>query len=436
MIYPHTRSLILIALGAGVALAAGLWVEQGWVVGLFWAGGMVLAIAADGILAPSRRDLALEQIEPLVAHVGRESFIPMAVRFARAAPKRLEAALDCPQRLGLHRSIEAAPVQDKQGRFAFQIAPARRGDSPLERLTVRWTGPFGLTWKQKRFDPQQSVRVITDTIGLREEAVRIFSRNAMFGQKADILRGEGTEFQALREFQTGMDRRSIDWKQSARHLALLAKEYRVERNHHIIMALDCGRAMCEPVGNLPRIDRAISAALLLAFGCLRNGDRAGLFAFDARPRVNTGAVTGADAFRILSQKAGSIDYSSEETNYTFGLTTLGASLKRRSLIVVFTEFTDATAAELLLEGAASLLKRHLVLFVLLRDDELEALAGSEPQEPADVTRAIVADSLLKQREAVVHRLQRMGAHIVEAPADSMGAAALNGYLDLKRRDLL
>ncbi|NWP56890.1 DUF58 domain-containing protein, partial [Escherichia coli] len=89
----------------------------------------------------------------------------------------------------------------------------------------------------------------------------------------------------------------IDWKQSARHAALLAKEFRTERNHNVIMALDCGRAACEPVGGVPRIDRAINAALLLSYACLRSGDRAGLFAFESAPRVTTGALGGLNAFR-------------------------------------------------------------------------------------------------------------------------------------------
>jgi uncharacterized protein (DUF58 family) len=233
-----------------------------------------------------------------------------------------------------------------------------------------------------------------------------------------------------------MDRRSIDWKQSARHAALLAKEFRTERNHNVIMALDCGRAACEPVGGMPRIDRFIHAALLLSYACLRSGDRTGIFAFDSQPRVTTGAVSGLDAFRTLQAVAGRIDYSAHETNYTLALATLSGQLQRRSLIVVFTDFTDSTAAELMIESLGRLLRRHLVLFVVLRDDELEGLTAADPQMPEDVSRAVVAGTLLRERETVIGRLRRMGAHIVDAPAERVGTEVVNAYLDLKRRDLL
>ena len=104
--------------------------------------------------------------------------------------------------------------------------------------------------------------------------------------------------------------------------------------------------------------------------------------------------------------------------------------------MVFTDFTDSTAAELMIESLGRLLKRHLVLFVVLRDEELEALAAAAPETAEEVSRAVVAASLLRERETVISRLRRMGAHIVDAPADQVGPEAVNAYLDLKRRDLL
>jgi uncharacterized protein (DUF58 family) len=291
-------------------------------------------------------------------------------------------------------------------------------------------------WKQKRFAFDHDAPITTNIRGVREEALRWFARNAMFGSKVDRTLGEGSEFHALREFQTGMDRRSLDWKQSARHGKLLAKEYRTERNHNIIFAMDCGRIMCEPVGDAPRIDRAIEAALLTALACLRAGDRAGVFAFDARPRTSSGALSGSAAFATLQHSVSEIDYSTEETNYILGLATLSGALKRRSLVIVFTEFADQTAAQLMVEALGRLLKRHLVMFVAFRDEELEALQDVAPETPEDISRAVVAASMLGERELVLARLKAMGVHIVEGAAGTIGPRIISAYLDLKARDLL
>ena len=118
------------------------------------------------------------------------------------------------------------------------------------------------------------------------------------------------------------------------------------------------------------------------------------------------------------------------------LTQLGSALERRSLIVVFTDFADTTSAELMLENVGRLLKRHLVLFVVFRDEELEAITRREPVDAEAVSRAVTAETLLRERDLVIARLVRMGAQIVDAPVESIGAALLSSYIDLKRRDLL
>jgi uncharacterized protein (DUF58 family) len=233
-----------------------------------------------------------------------------------------------------------------------------------------------------------------------------------------------------------MDRRAIDWKQSARHSALLAKDWRIERNNQIVLAIDAGRAMAEPVAGVARLDRAVSAALLAAYVALKLEDRVGLYAYAEQP-VGASAIRGGiGAFPALQRLAAGIDYSTRETNHTLGLTRLAQRLDRRTLIILFTEFTDPTSAELMLRAAGTLLSRHLLLFVVHRDDELETLAAARPETAEDVTRAVAAQALLRERAIVAARLRRMGVHVVEARHDAAGSALVDAYLALKRQGVL
>lgn len=426
------------AAGVPVALLAGVAAPLGWLSGPAWIAGLGLALAFDALRSGTRGSLSLDPPERVYASVGRDGIAELFVRFEGTGqtPAKLEAAVSADVRLGLSTGVCRSEVQDRKARIRFAFRPERRGIASLDNLWVRWSGPLDLIFKQKTFEVSVPVHVETDIQGVRDEAIRLFARDAMFGTKAQIQLGEGSEFHALSDYQPGMDRRAIDWKQSARHALLLAKEHRTERNHNVIMALDCGRVGCEPVGGMPRVDRFIHAALLLAYAALRSGDRAGLYAFDSAARIDTGALTGLDALRTLQMMAGRIDYSTNETNYTLALSTLAGRLKRRSLVVVFTEFSDTTTAELMVDALGRLLRRHLVLFVVLRDDELESLISEPPLVAEDVARAVVAASLMREREVVLTRLRRMGVHIVEAPADRIGPDVLNAYLELKRRDLL
>ncbi len=437
MIYPTRRAVLLAAAGAPVAVALALASPGWWIVGPAWVLGVLALLLADAAIGGSRQRLQLEAHPPGYLAVGAPASIGLTARFdGGLRPSDVETALEADPRLGLEPGVRTAAVVDRIARTTFPLTPGRRGEGVLARAWARWRGPLGLVWKQRAETLDLPLPVGADVKAVKEEAVRLFARDALFGIKAQIDTGEGAEFHALRDFQAGMDRRTVDWKQSARHLALLAKEFRTERNHQVILALDAGRVMCEPIAGAPRIDRAINAALLLAYVCLKTGDRAGLFAFDARPRLNTGALSGIGAFPLMQQVAGRIDYAAEETNHTLGLTALSGSLKRRSLIVIFTDFADSTGAELMIETLGRLLQRHLVVFVVMRDQELEDLTAAEPETAEDVSRAVVAGALLREREVVIGRLRRLGAHIVDAPVERMGPALLNAYLDLKRRDLL
>ncbi|MBX9643848.1 MAG: DUF58 domain-containing protein, partial [Novosphingobium sp.] len=286
---------------------------------------------------------------------------------------------------------------------------------------------------QLRKPVEQDVRVWPNLAPVRSPSLQAFLRNAEFGLIARRIRGEGTMFEALAEYQPGMDRRRIDWKASSRHSHLYVKEYEAERNNQIVFAFDCGQAMCEPVGGLPRIDRAVTAALTTAYVALKGGDKVALFGFAARPEVFTPFVTDARDFRRLQQAAAGLDYHAQEPNFTLALATLAGRLQRRSLVVVFSDFTDPTSAQLMIESIGRLTKRHLVLFVTMQDEELDGMAQDDPRDLQRLAMAVSADALLRQRALVLSQLRAMGVDVIEAKHDRIGTRLIDAYLAIKRK---
>ncbi len=437
MIYPTRTAVVLTAVGAPLAAAAGVLASSYWVLGVAWSALVVLLMLLDAGLTRIRRAPQIVLEAPGTLAVGAGAEARAGVLFTSIfTPRRVEMMLDGNELVAITPRRATVEVTDKETAAAFTLTPHRRGEVVAEKLWLRWKGPLGLAWSQLVHPLDYAAPVTPNIAAVKDEALRLFSRDAMHGLKEQIETGEGTEFHALRDFVAGMDHRTIDWKQSARHGKLVAQERRTERNHTIVLALDTGRTMCEPLDGLPRIDRAINSALLLAYVGLATGDRIGMFGFDARPRLSTGATSGVQSFPLIQRLVSRLDYSAEETNFTLGLTTLAGDLDRRSLIVMFTEFTDSIGAELMMENLRRLLKRHLVLFVLMRDEELETMARAEPIDSADVSRAVTAAALIREREVVMMRLRRMGVQLVEAPAGAVGPALINAYLDIKRRNLL
>ena len=436
MIYPTRRAIIIAAALAPLALAIGVMSPQYWFAGLSLLIFLLVLGVADGLAGVRPEAVEVGCDSPRTVGVGEKVPFELFVSFPAAGPTRAEVAMDCSPLLkareGYRRAVQ---LVGGEGAALFTLTALRRGRAHIGYLWVRWPGPLGLTWKQRRLVLDEHVLITPDIRPVRQKSA-LLHQGTIHGSMARTRTGEGAEFESLTEFRPGMDRRSIDWKQSARHTALLSKEFRTERNNNIVLAIDAGRAMGDPIEGVPRVDRAVSAALLAAYVALKEGDRVSFFGFDSQPRVATNPVSGTRSFALLQQVAGQIDYSANETNYTLALSTLAARLQRRSLIIIFTDFPDTISAELMLRALGPLLARHLILFISMRDEELETLAAAEPRDAADVTRAVTAGALLRQRQLVLSRLRRLGAHVLETRYDATGPAIVENYLRMKRRSLL
>ena len=429
MIYPTRRAVLVTASGAPVALLLAVASPSAWFAAPVWVLALLMLIAIDAALAPAAPALRVDA----AGAVGVGAPLPVQIVLDRAVPGA-EAALEVGPRLDAEGG-DRARFDDAATVTTLPYTAVRRGAEKIARAWLRWPGPMGLAWRQRVVIVDHGVAITPDVRAVRDDGALLL-RSAQAGQLARIDRGEGSEFEALTEWRAGMDRRAIDWKQSSRHLQLLAKDMHVERNNQIVFAVDAGRAMTDPVDGTARVDRAVTAALLAAYVALKLGDRVSLFGFDARPRIASGAVTGVRAFAALQRLAAELDYSAAETNHTLALATLAGGLTRRALVVVFTEVTDQTAAELMLRAAQSLLRRHLVLFVLIDDAELETLAAVAPDTVDAVSRAVTAAALLRERRLVATQLRHLGIEVLEAPHDGIGPALVSTYLDFKRRNLL
>jgi len=430
--YPTARAAVVLALAAPVALIVATAAPGAWIVAPALGGALLVMVLLDALLAPPLADLRV--IVPEDSEVGEPLTLTVLADFRTEAPRAAPvAALALDPRLAPCGRL-VAPLGRDNGAWSADVEtmPTRRGTGTVDVVWLRWDGPLGLACRQERRDLGAMIRVRPNIAPVRSPALQLFLRDAQFGMVARRIRGEGTEFEALAEYEAGMDRRRIDWKSSARHARLFAKEYETERNNQIVFAFDCGQTMCEPIAGLPRIDRAVTAALTTAWIALGAQDRVALYGFAARPQVLSPFVTAPREFARLQEAAAALDYSAEQPNFTLALSTLAARLRRRSLIVVFSEFTDPTSAELMIESMRRLVERHRVIFVVMADAELAEFVSTPIQSEQDAAMAVTATTLQHQRTLVLQRLRRAGILVVEAPHQHIGNRLLDAYLGVKR----
>jgi uncharacterized protein (DUF58 family) len=436
MIRPTPRAVLLFSLGVPIALLMLVWNPAWWPFSFDISLLALLVMGIDALLILPTRSLTVTTSAPSRLPVGNESTIDVAL--ATVTPVRplnieavidLDGPLEAPSAQGLRFSGPSDTIR-------IPFSALRRGVVELQAVWLRWQGPLGLVECRVKQALANKVEILPSVRMSYGPAIQALSKSAIYGTKTQNQKGEGTEFDTLREHVAGLDSRFIDWKQSARHRKLLSKEFRIERNHQIILAFDTGHLMLEPIDGLARLDHAIEAGLMLGWTGLRAGDLVGSFAFDATIRQYLDPGRGSTYYSRLQRAAAQLAYHTEETNFTLGLAELNSRLKRRALVVLFTEFVDSVMAELLIESLKRMANRHAVIFVTLQDPLTSRLVGAEPQDFGIMAEAVVAHDFARERAIVMQRIARLGVHCIDVPVGGLSVALLNRYLEIKQKGLL
>lgn len=435
LLAPTRRALWLFATALPIAVVFLIWAPAMWWVAPLWCLLVLGAVLVDA----GRAGQPSEVILTSAREVGVGD--PMAVTLRIEAASRLRRlsatlALD-----GALADGGRAAMIARDRHFAADLHPLRRGRFAIDSAWLSWLGPAGLARRGAVWPLNAVVAVLPSVRRAHEVARRWFDAEAMLGQRLVARIGEGSEFESLDRYQQGLEARRIDWKQSARHTELLVRQFETERDARILLLIDAGRTMTDPLP-LPdgrigtRLDAVISAALGFAYVALRAGDRISFGHYAERPRIDPRQFTRPGELDALRRAAAEVEYGAVESNVTLGLAAPSSLLRRRTLILLFTEITDAAGAALMLKGVQRMTRDHLVMFVLLADPSVESVAAAAPHSLHDVAAATIAADLLRDRRQVIVRLRQLGAIVVEAGVDGLTDALIQQWIDIKRKGRL
>lgn len=436
-LHPSKRAVAMSGVLLALALPSALFDPRLIVIWLLALATFVFVMGSDLLRIPGSQDLTLEIHPALEAFVGRPLRIEVVFRDRLRRARAFEIGFDVSDHLVAPTPRFVDMPADDSHSIAFAFQTVRRGTAVVQACWIRFHGPLGAMARTKRFDVRISIPIVPDVLRARDEALRFMASPSFdASERSSRWLGLGTQFHTLRDYFPGADTRSIDWKATARHRKLLMREFQEERNRQLVFAIDTGRSMNEPIDGLSRLDRAIVAALSLTVVALRSSDRVGLFAFDARPRSFLEPASGRRAWDTIRRATADLEYTPEETNFALGISSLLSRLRRRTLVVVFTEFVDSITGESMTEHLKRLARKHVVIFVALSDPLLHELRSRDPRSLLDVQRAVVADDLLHDRAVVLRTLQRAGVRVIDARAEDVSNRLLDHYLEVRRRELV
>jgi uncharacterized protein (DUF58 family) len=403
---------------------------------LLWLLVVLTVVGADLLLAVSPRSLTVERTPPGRVRVGHES----ASRITLGNPGTRRASL-----LVRDSWQPSAGVRDNRHRLRLGggdrvvlssvLQPVRRGELASYGVTVRSHGPLGLAARQRTSRVSTTLRALPPFESRKHLPSRLARLRDLDGRSAVRVRGQGTEFDSLREYVRGDDVRSIDWRASARNRNVVVRTWQPERDRRVVLVLDTSRVSAGRVDDVPRLDSAMEAALLLTALAARAGDRVDVVGGDRRVRTRLRLAGARDATSRLEDAFSGLQPEIAEADWTALAGAVQAFGRQRALVCLLTPLEPSAVEEGLLPVLPVLVAHHRVVLASVRDPELERMAGTRAGLD-DVYAAAAAEQSLSRRRATADLLATLGVHVLDVPADDLPPALADHYLALKAQGLL
>jgi uncharacterized protein (DUF58 family) len=444
------RGLILLGLGF-LCLIPGYFFHPVAYGMLAWNGLVLLAALLDGLRLPRASTLAASRRWLSAPALGASVEIELSILHSNNIV--LDCALidDLPSQLletPVTRALRAYPRIPASLRYA--VRPRQRGDVQAGELYIRYRSVLGLVWRWAVASLAQPIRIYPE-LRTAEEQQLFLAKSRRIEQQLRVMRqrGLGREFESLREYRVGDDLRDVCWTASARRGDLVTRQFQAERSQSVWIVLDTGRLMRALVTDKPtdkpddkqaqrytKLDFACSTAVALAQLAQYSGDKVGLIGYGRQIQQRLLPNRGAAHMRQFLESLAQLEAEPGEADHLRATAILGRLQPRRALILWVTDLAESSMRPEVIDGAAQMLHRHVVLFVAMAQPEVAAIARVIPNNVEEMFRSAAAQEMASRRELLLRRLREQGAITLDTLPGEMTAAVLNHYLSIKERAVL
>jgi len=432
-LFPTRLALVALATWTATAIAGVVWPV--FLPVLLGAGAALLALVGwDARLLTRQPAPDVARTLPERATLDRDSLLALRVTNRAAQSIQVDAIDELPADLApldpVFTGIRIGPHLTAE--LPYSVRPTLRGDRPLGRVVLFQRSPLGFLRRRVTAPEGETLRVYPDTRRfLGREALDPRRIRSELGIRPSRRRGEGMDFESLREYVVGDDPRRIDWAATARRGRLVTRLYQHEQNHTIVIAVDTSRLMGTSCGRRTKLDHAVDAALALSLAALAHSDRVELVVFDSQVRGHVSPRVHRGELGPLVELLRHAQPRPVEANYERLVSSLAARRRQRALVVMLTDFVEAGSAGL--EVPLQVLRRrYRTLLVAIRDPILARLEpGKAATQSSNLYERLVLDDLQRDRETALARLRRSAVQTLDLPPESIVAPLLNRYLELR-----
>ncbi|WP_010530893.1 DUF58 domain-containing protein [Lentibacillus jeotgali] len=404
---------------------------------LFVMNGLLLLISLlDLWLSPKKKDLSFKRKIPDALERGITYAVQIEVTNAsnKACSVRLTDGI--PQSFRTPFPFEGTIKAQETSALSYQVIAPVRGNYEIDKLFVRYRSVFGLWEKQTAAVIKQHVRVIPDLTQTKRylESPQQFLLHE--GVRVRKQRSEAGEFARIRSYAVGDDPRKINWRQTAKLQEIMSNEYEPEHGKYVTILIDCGRMMGAELKTGNRLEKALEAALTTAAAALRNGDYVAVLAFSTDVQRFVPPEKGMGHLQKILQTISTIHVEASEANYSAAFNYLSAALKKRSLILLFSDVQTFLYEETVLHHLRRMRQRHLFMLIGIEDKTLLAAARQEPDSSKIAMVKSVAQQQIGFKKQKKTYWEKQGLSMVEAKEERLVTAAVSHYIRIMNEGML
>jgi uncharacterized protein (DUF58 family) len=431
------RTLCLLSAGCLFLLPAFLHARYAFGM-LVWDIAVLCTAVADAARLPKPSAIDVERTWLGAPSLGREVEVELGITQHGRALLRSRCIDDLPSPfLATPTSHTVDLYPEARAGIRYRFTPAQRGDHGTGRLYLQYRSPIGLVERWAMADLVQTVRIYPTLRTPEENRLYLARHNRIELQmRMRRQRGLGREFESLRDYLEGDEIRDICWTASARRGALVTRLYEMEKSQPVWLVVDAGRLQGARVGPYTKLDQATAAALALAQIALIAGDRVGLLVYGRETQQLVLPGRGTAHLRLLLDALARVQPEPLEADHLRAAASVMQRQSRRSLILWMTDFAETAMQPEVLDAAARLVKRHLLLFIAISQRDLERHAARTPDSVEAMFETAAAQELLDRRERLLRRLQERGAMTLETQPELLTSSVLDRYLEVKEQGVL
>ena len=371
--------------------------------------------------------------------IGDPSEVSLKIDNASEYDFRIRIKDEFPPEMILNEEREAEFDVEAQtnAEFLYSITPPKRGKYEFGRVAIRFLSRFGLVWCQTLIGEPETVKVYPNLRRAREMELKALGANSYIAiQRKSVRRGEGREFESMRDYVRGDELRHISWTTTARRAKLTTRQYQIERDQNVIIALDAGRLMTARIGDETKFDTAIHASLALMSAAAKGGDNCGLVVFGRKIMKFLPPKKGVAHIDGVLEALHDLEPELIEPSYSRAFQYVSANSKKRSFIVILTDLVDKESSKELISSLKLLRPRHLPLVVTIGDRDLNATVSEIPKDVKEVFTQSAAEEIILQRDSALRQVETLGGLALDVTTNTLAPSLLETYMRVKERGLL